>query len=390
MNIGIAGPFNPSEFSEYFEKEVNLPQINLTASSVNAYVLGLLKRGHKVTIFTTYAFEGEPYYIEGNNIKVWFASTVFKIHALGRARAAKRIRRIIEKDIESISVLHAEWTYEFALATTYFGKKIPIYCSVRDWCPYLLKLSHGFMGRYYWIQSYYIFKAVMKNEELKLIANSDYTKKQILSMYPSKNVTIIPNPIKSSLIIDNRLKKVNETIFISICASLHDVRKNICKLLEAFKKYLNYDDQAKLYLVGAFSESWKNDMRDKNLLHNVELVGQVDHNKVIDLIDNSTCLVHPSIEETFGNILLEAMSRCIPCIGGANAGAVPQVLGFGKYGILCDVEDENRIYEAMLKIKDQELISKIVLDSNEYLKKTYTEEAIADAHIHLFTSDLNP
>lgn len=47
MNIGIVAYINPSEFKEYFDDSVKLPNINRWASAVNTIVLGFFKSWRK-------------------------------------------------------------------------------------------------------------------------------------------------------------------------------------------------------------------------------------------------------------------------------------------------------------------------------------------------------
>ncbi len=388
MKIGVAGPFNPQTVAEYFDSNTKLPDINKMATSVNAYVKGLIELGHFVTVFTTYSFEGEPYYVDGKNIRIYFISTQFKIHALGRLRMAKKIRKCIEKSVNSLDILHAEWTYEFALAIKPFYKKMPLFCSVRDWAPYILSLAKKSSGRYYWVLSYYIFRKVMRGDKIHFIANSEYTKRQILSEYPDKKVDIIPNPLDEKNILHKREEYPKYPVFISISTSPFTVRKNNTILLKAFSRYKKNNQDAKLIVVGTFSEEIREELKSQNLLEGVELTGSVSHDEVISLIDRATILIHPALEETFGNILLEGMCRKVLCIGGESSGAVPQVLGYGKYGILCDVKSEESIVQAMEKANDAELFKKITDDATKYIIREFTEKTVAQKHINLFSGFL--
>ena len=201
----------------------------------------------------------------------------------------------------------------------------------------------------------------MKGDSIKFIANSQYTYDRILSEYPEKEVHIIPNPIDQSLIVS---EKINPNIvhrFISIAQSIDDKRKNILVLLKAFELYKKEYPDAVLTLVGHFrkkGEVYKNIMLNSS--ESITLTGVLPREEIINLIDESTCLIHPSLEETFGNILLEAMVRKVPCIGGEKSGAVPLVLDNGKCGVLCDITDYKAIYEAMKKIEDPDYRNIIV------------------------------
>lgn len=97
MKIGVVGPFNPKSIEEYFDSSIVLPDINTMATSVNAYVKGLLMAGHKVNVFTMHYFDGHDYYIDGKNIRIFFVSTKFRIRGFGRLRASYRLKKLVKK-----------------------------------------------------------------------------------------------------------------------------------------------------------------------------------------------------------------------------------------------------------------------------------------------------
>ena len=107
-------------------------------------------------------------------------------------------------------------------------------------------------------------------------------------------------------------------------------------------------------------------------------------NGVIAEIDKSTCLVHPALEETFGNILLEGMARRVVVIGGEHSGAVPFVLQNGKCGILCDVTSVESIVNAMEKSLDEKTAIQLLNDGTDYLLNTYSSDVVLNRHIDLF------
>lgn len=384
MRIGVAGPFNPQCVRDYFDNTICLPNINITASSVNTYVMALLELGHDVVVFTTDPSAATTKEFKGNRIKIYSIDKKFLIKGFSRYRIHRKIRKKIKMEINSLDILHAEWTYEYAYAMLPFVSQKKVYCSVRDWCPYLLSIAKGWHEKVYWKTSYYMFKKVMREHRIQFIANSNYTKDRITGDYPQNDVIIIPNPIQRSFICDSRDNYPDHPVFVSISQSLQNTRKNYKRLLEAFQLYAKESPNAELILIGWYGDDWHNEMDGAGLLHNVILKGSMNHDEIFDILDSSSCLIHPSLEETFGNILLEAMCRRIPCIGGESSGAVPQVLGYGKYGILCDVTDPKSMFAAMLKMEDRSIVDPIVNNCTQYLKETYADDVVAQMHISLF------
>ena len=227
----------------------------------------------------------------------------------------------------------------------------------------------------------------MDCSKVHLIANSKYTYDKIVSDYPQKNVNIIFNPIDECYIIERKQKDVSDN-FISIAQIVDDPRKNIESLLKAFSIYNKQHEDAKLHIVGGInrnSDTYKRWDRE-GLLKNVVLFGNMKHAEMMRLMDEMSCLVHPSLEETFGNILLEAMSRCVPCIGGKESGAVHSVLGDGKYGMVCDITKPDEIKDKMELIHDKKYITDITVEATGMLKEMYASTSIGAKHLDLYKS----
>jgi glycosyltransferase involved in cell wall biosynthesis len=81
----------------------------------------------------------------------------------------------------------------------------------------------------------------------------------------------------------------------------------------------------------------------------IDFVGRVNHETLLRrLAGEIDVLVHPSLEESFGNTLVEAMALGIAAIAGRDSGAVPWVLDDGQAGLLVDVRSPQAIAEAMV------------------------------------------
>ena len=391
MRVGIVGPFNPAVISDYFN-ESNIPSINESATAVNTLVRELLEQGQEIKVYTQHTLSPQNYRtLKGKNVEVYLIPTGIVPHLLGYHQLVvgqfylpKRMAKVIKTDIDDLDVLHAHWTYEYAKAASLLSDRIPVFDTVRDWCPYQLSIMKG-RSRLDWLLKSITFHRVMADKNITFIANSNYTSNKIIEAYSGKEVPVMPNPIDKTWILDKKLNNPHHQI-ISIADGLLSKRKNIGTLLEAFTMYRLKFEDARLHLVGHYdkdSEVFK--LWEKNgLLEGVELYGELPHGELPKLLDNMSCLVHPSLEETFGNILLEAMSRCVPCIGGDDAGAVPDVLGRGKYGLVCDIKNPEAIYEAMLKMNEDVIAQQIQSEATKMLKEKYSSDIVVMKHIELF------
>lgn len=392
MRIGILSPFNPACISDYLN-DSDVPSVNNGATSVNTLVRELLDQGHELKIFTMSALMPQKLRVlRGKNVEVFvvpmgICPRLLSYHqlAMGSFYLPRRMAKLLKKEIDTLDVVQAHWTYEYAKAASAVSKIIPVYDTVRDWCPYQVSIQKTRRGKLDWLLRSRLFKAVIADKNITFIANSSFTHSELSQVLTNQTIPIIPNPIEKSWILDKR-DIIKKHQIVSIATSLTNPLKNITPLLEAFILYKKDYPEAELHLVGNYNESnqtfvsWK----ENGLLDGVVLHGSVPHSELAALLDEMSCLVHPSTHETFGNILLEAMARCVPCIGGDHSGAVPMVLGEGQYGLVCDIYNPQSIYETLVEMSKPEVSEKIRKSATDMLKRNFSSEVIVKQYIDLY------
>lgn len=395
MRIGIISVVDINTFLPFFEKEEDKMLLknnhypNATPA-VNTLILSLLQEGHFIRIFTK---SKTPFILCSSHLEIYGINLCQQYPAKylwGIFLNANSLKKVLKTNINDLDILHAHWTYEFAYAASFYTRQLPVLCTVRDWAPYIWKIE-SFKNKITWCFKYIMNELVLKNEQIHFIANSPYTANLIKQKY-GKQVPIIPNPIKSSFI------KKKDHIYPSkikiLCISTsNDKRKNIISLLRAFSLFKVKFPHAILQLIGPpfVAENpkiikWKK----SNLLQQVELVGVVAHDKLIEYIDQATLFITPSLEETFGNTLLENIVRKVPVIGGEKSGAIPYVLHGGKAGFLCDVSDPKSINETLeyvcLHPKEVKIITENAFD---IILSEYKDSIICQQHIALYNQYIN-
>jgi glycosyltransferase involved in cell wall biosynthesis len=107
------------------------------------------------------------------------------------------------------------------------------------------------------------------------------------------------------------------------------------------------------FAPGGKAENWA---ESHNLNEGIDYAGVKSREEIKEILDNAALLIHPSLEESFGNILVEAMARCVPVVAGKDSGAVPWVLDNGQAGLLCDVSEPASIASAALEVLTSESI----------------------------------
>ncbi len=340
MNIGITGPIDIKRLRLYFNKQSRDKRQfihGLGGTAVTQLVIGLLDKGINVIIFTLDKMSEEMTLFEGDNIKVYVMP--YRLEGCGRDFYRKEIKYLTEAmKLEKMDIIHAHWTYEFAIAALH--SSTPSLITVRDWTPLIFKMKPSL----YWLvrmimNIYTLFKG--KN----FTANSIYIQEKMKSI-GFKNVPVIPNAFSDDIFYkkERKLNLISPKI-ISINNEFGK-RKNVTTLFRAYKLIRSINPHIKLVLVGpdyseyGIAHNWA---IQNNLAENVVFAGYKTHDEVLTMLEEADVLIHPSMEESFGNTLVEAMAKKTPVIGGIDSGAVPWVLNYGKAGLLVDVNSPELI-----------------------------------------------
>lgn len=134
--------------------------------------------------------------------------------------------------------------------------------------------------------------------------------------YCKKNILLKEEDISSQFLFIGRLVK----------------EKNIILLLEAFSKLPNI----KLTIVG----SGPLDIElKKYATKNVNFIGHVDNSKLDELLSSHNSLILPSISETWGLVIEEALINHLPVIISSNVGCSIDLVQ--KYNVGCVFENNN-------------------------------------------------
>jgi glycosyltransferase involved in cell wall biosynthesis len=74
------------------------------------------------------------------------------------------------------------------------------------------------------------------------------------------------------------------------------------------------------------------------------------------LAEEADAVVHPSLEESFGWPLIEAMAQGLPVIAGKSSGGVSEVVQDGRTAILVDVRSPEALAQAMADLAQQPVL----------------------------------
>lgn len=383
IKIGICSPILVSEFHEYLNLDnENHLNLGLGGDAVNKIILGLLKKGVKIEIFTLDPKLTKPVRLIGNQLSI----NIFPIR--GKIRGIDVFRKEISYltnaiNLSEIDLVHAHWSYEYAWAA--INSKKPHLVTVRDNAKKIL-LTHT--DKLYRLLRYFMNGYVIKNSK-NIVANSEYIKIYLNECW-GQVVDVIPNSVEiKSTNISKRLLNKESPRIVSVNNGFSKL-KNVKTLIIAFSKLRKEFENLELILIGneygpiEKANKWA---RKHNLDLGIRFLGKQSNQVVLQEMIKSDILVHPSLEESFGNTLVEAMSVGTPVIGGEKSGAVPWVLMNGEAGALTDVSKPDCLVKEIKKlITNEKLWMEMSNKSLTNVHERFSIDKVVKSHLKKYFS----
>ncbi|MFT4536109.1 MAG: glycosyltransferase involved in cell wall biosynthesis [Saprospiraceae bacterium] len=138
--------------------------------------------------------------------------------------------------------------------------------------------------------------------------------------------------------------------------------KNLATLIRIYRKSKDEGDKYNFIIAG-------DGVAEKPLTEKMPdayMLGKVDHDTLAALYASADVFLFPSVSETYGNVVVEAMASGCPCVIAKGGGSQSLVV-HGKTGFLCDPEDASD-YLARIDqiIGDPSLRKELVSNGIEY------------------------
>jgi len=285
-------------------------------------------------------------------------------------------RKAIKKCILAAKpdIVHAFWTYEFSWAALNTG--LPCLVTAEDNAYQILK--H--------MRSLYRFLRLIMAEVVLSKTQHVTTLSPYMVPFISKrckNVKVIPNPTKFLFspmqvddLIGNRVANFANPKIVMINNGW-DQRKNVSKAIDAFVLFQQDYPLAELYLYGnGYGKNGPAQHYAKQTGANrIHFMGKVSQAEVLSSLDDAHIFLHSSLEESQGVVLLEAMSRGVPCIGGDKSGAVPWVIN--NQDLLTDVSSARAMSDKMKGLLNEGGYRAASLKGFNWGKRTFDADHIA-------------
>ena len=249
----------------------------------------------------------------------------------------KKIYNEIIKE-EKIDVVHLHSCIWGGIGGAFMAKKLKVPFVITEHSSYYGRFKVNFIEKQ-------IIKYTLKNAD-KVISVSSYLK-EIISKYYKNDITIIPNMVNCNEFLYYKSDKKNSNdkfTFLSLCYLKNN--KGVDILIKAFSKYFK-EENVELIVAGDGPERLNLEKLagELGVSHKVIFKGALSRDEVKKEMSNCNVFALASRFETFGVVLIEALSSGKPVISTKNGGANDIVND--SNGILVDVNNIDQFGEKM-------------------------------------------
>jgi len=383
MKIGVAAPVSLRMLAAHFPGEL-LP-IGYEFAPMATWIEQLISRGHQVVVFT---------HCQGITDGQTFTSSNLTIH-IARQRANHRARDFYAHErgelqrfmlADRCDIIHAHWTYEFAMAALDSG--IPTLVTAHDAPLQVLRYSPD---PYRFVRLLMAISVACRAKHMTAVSNYLAEQYRHSLLYRSE-VSVIPNAVPEEAFQFGqwRLEHPNDGPFTIACVLIgFKGRKNGPAAIEAFAKLRLRIPDARLllfggeYAPGAEAEHWA---CSRNLQSGIEFCGRTQYCDLLFRLSREVdVLLHPSREESFCMAAAEAMALGLPVIAGKNAGALPELIQHEISGLLVDIHSSAEMALALERLeRSPELRAQIGYSAHISARKCYSLTHVFDLYEQLY------
>jgi glycosyltransferase involved in cell wall biosynthesis len=286
-------------------------------------------------------------------------------------------RQSILSQIVSIKpdVVHAHWTYEYALAAQDSG--LPHIITVHDepW-----KILQDFRNLFFFLRLINAIRVRSRNSQ-NFVFVSEYIRTLWNQRMFATGGDVIPNMNRIEIGRFDESNRINHVISVGNT----NRGKNIRSLLAAWQIALLVNPNLRLHLVGpglGEGDSLAKEFNSKFELGQVTWHGSIDRHKLSNLYSRCKVLVHPSLHESFGLVYLEAFAGNLGVITFEKSGSASEVVG--DAGLILKDCSPSSLSEAILTLTSNQTLLNQLTENGRVRLERYAPKLIAQKYISLY------
>ncbi|MGD0167864.1 MAG: glycosyltransferase family 4 protein [Gaiellaceae bacterium] len=379
--VVIMGPISPAEVEHLLtgrDRSVAYSIRGYRGIPVSELVKAFVAMDIQVEVVTEAPDVEATVELEGPRLKLFVAP----MRPSARDRAKDLFRREREEMTSLLKktegdVIHANWTYEFALAALDTGR--PALVTAHD-AP--MTIFRHVPDAYRAARTAMAWLVRMRMRQL--VAVSPYlAKRWRREMLYRREIAVIPN-IAPDLRLSSPPSGSSAVKRLVTIGNSSPV-KNIPALIEALRLLRAEGRAVELDAVGpglGLNDALAKEVRESGRGDGIEFHGALSREALAEVLSRGALLVHPSFEECCPTSLLEAMHAGVPIIGGLHSGGVPWVLANGEAGVLVNIKKPVEIAHGIARLLDDEGGARVIASrAREHVAENFSAEVVCGAYL---------
>lgn len=223
------------------------------------------------------------------------------------------------------------------------------------------------------------------------IAKSEYVRVALAKEYPHLDLTLIPNTYQPELDGDLTLKNGKKLVFVGTI----DERKGVDLIAEAMKAVVKQHPDVELHIVGNQPEGsgspyaveqltlLRQTLGDRLVLH-----GKLVSSALFSVLDECVALLAPSLEEMFGNQLIEGLMRGCHGIVAEGTALAENIRRFGN-GTIVPQKDIHRLESAIVILLTRGSDDSEANKTRQTIREYMSPSIVANLHRNLYNAILS-
>lgn len=369
-------------------KKVTILSLHLGFGGIERSVASLanmLKDNYEVEIMSVYKLYDKPGFYIDKKIKIKYLLPDLKPNRAEFKQAVKKlsITGIFKEGIKAIKILQKRKSETINFIESCNSD---IIISTRDiFNEWLGEVKKDNVLKIGWEHNHHHGNMDYARKIIKSCKNLDYlvlVSNSLKEFYSEKmrnkrcKCIFIPNVIEE---IPTHSSKLTEKRMISVGRLSKE--KGFMDLLKIYKHLRNEYPNWKLDIIGSGDEEeyLKKFIVENNLETNVTLHGFRERDYIFDLLSKSSIYLMTSYTESFGLVLIEAMSVGVPCIAFSSAEGANEIIQSGYNGYL--IKNRNmEAYEQKIRdlIGDEETRKRIGHNAKKSVAKYKSNVVVKD------------
>lgn len=223
-----------------------------------------------------------------------------------------------------------------------------------------------------------------------VVAKSEYVRQALAAQYPHLDLSLIPNTYEPGLDGPLAPRSGHAVAYVGTM----DERKGVRYLAEAMREVVKAVPDVELHVMGNPSIKHASEYAAECLRSLREMLGErlvlhgrVPSRKLFSILDSCRCLVAPSLEEMFGNQLIEGLMRGCHGIVAEGTALAENARRFGNATVVPQ-RDAGAIAAALREILTLPFNSSTAESARARIRDWMSPTIIAEKHRQLYKSML--